>query len=525
MAGTWGSAGAGARDTTRRVNPEAATETSAPTARAGEAGAAIARNAFFLVLGQVATTALAILLAAALGRSLGAADFGLYFLVLSMSAFANVFADWGQFLLLVREVAREPARAGSLLGTSLALRVAGAAIVTVPAYVASWALGYDGRTCLYSVVFIWATLPLFLAQAYGMVFRGRDRMGLDAGISVANKAVLLALTVALLALGAGIPGVIAAQALAGVGALAVAIRLYRRLGAGPLHVSWETARAVLKEGAPIVAMTAAVAVQPYLDVVILSKLAPAASVGWYGAAKNIIGTLFAPAMILASASYPRLSRTAHDPGAFRPEFRAAIRPLLWLGALGGVGTYLFADVAVGLIYGAQSFAPAGAILKVFSIGLFLMFIDVLLGHVITASGRSTGFAVAKVASVLVSTALDLQLIPYFQERFGNGGIGVIVAFASSEVVVFAGSLYLMPRGSLEPRIAVDVVRAVASGAATALLFAALPPLSPFLAIPLCVLVFAAASFALGLVSRSDLQALRQLLPLGRDRSTRAAHLD
>lgn len=481
-------------------------------ARGGEPGAAIARNAFFLVLGQVATTALAILLSAALGRTLGAADFGLYFLVLSMSAFAGVFADWGQFLLLVREVAREPGRAGNLLGTSLAIRVAGTAIVSVPAYVASWLLGYDARTCLYSVVFIWASLPLFLAQAYGMVFRGRDRMGLDATISVSNKAIVLGATVALLALGAGIPGVIAAQALAGVGALAVAVRLYRRLGAGPLHVSGDAARAVLAAGAPIVAMTAAVAVQPYLDVVILSKLAPAASVGWYGAAKNIIGTLFAPAVILASASYPRLSRTARDPAAFRPEFRAALRPLLWLGALGGVGTFLFADVAVGLIYGAKGFGPSGAILKVFGVGLFLMFIDVLLGHVITATGRSTGFAVAKVASVVVSTALDFYLIPLFQHRYGNGGIGVIVAFASSEIVVFAGSLYLMPRGSLEPRIAVDVARSVACAAVTAFLFVLLPPLSPFLAIPLCVVVFAAASLALGLVSRADLVLLGKLLP-------------
>jgi O-antigen/teichoic acid export membrane protein len=480
-------------------------------------GAAIARNAFYLVLGQVATTALAILLNAVLGRSLGAADFGLYFLVVSMTTFANVFADWGQNLLLVREVARLPGRASSLLGTSIAIRVVGAAVVSLPAYAASRALGYDARTCLYSVIFIWATLPLFVAQAYGMVFRGRDRMGLDATISVSNKALLLGFTVALLAIGTGIPGVIAAQAVAGLGALAVAAWLYRRLRAGPLRASRETTRAMLYAGTAIVTMTAAVGVQPYLDVVILSRLAPAASVGWYGAAKNIIGTLFAPATILASASFPRLSRSAHDAAALRPEFRAALRPLLWLGALAGVGTYLFADLAVAIIYGTKGFGPAGVILRVFSLGLFLLFIDVLLGHVITAAGRTTGFAIAKVASVIVSTALDLWLIPVFQQRLGNGGIGVIVAFAASEFVVFGGALYLMPRGSLEPRIAVDVGRAIASAAATALLFWLLPPLSPVLGIPLCIGTFALASFALGLVSREDLLLMARLLPSGASR--------
>src|SRR5713101_3886566 len=48
-------------------------------------GAGIARNAFYLVVGQAATTALAIVLSAALGRSLGPGDFGMYYLITTMS--------------------------------------------------------------------------------------------------------------------------------------------------------------------------------------------------------------------------------------------------------------------------------------------------------------------------------------------------------------------------------------------------------------------------------------------------------
>ena len=485
-----------------------------PTAAAvPAAGAAIAHHAVYLVLGQVATTVLAIVMSAALGRTLGAADFGLYFLVLSMSTFAFVVVDWGGMLLVTRDVAREPSRAATFLGTTLAMRCAGTAILTVPALVVAIALGYDTRTCVYAVVMLWTTLPVFLAQGYGLVFRGRDRMGLDATVQVSNKAIALALTLALLLAGAGIPGVMGAQALAGFAAIAVAARLYRRrLGGDPLAVSRATARHLLSEGAPIVAMTAAVAVQPYLDVLILARLAPAASVGWYGAAKNVMGTLFAPAMIVAGAAYPRLSRAwTQQPASFRHELRAALRPLLWLGALGSVGTYLFADFAIGLIYGAKGFGPAGAILRVFGLAVLLLFVDVLLGHVITAMGRASGFAIVKVASIVVSTGLDLWLIPLFERRAGNGGIGVIVAFALSEIVVFAGTLYLMPRGSLESAIAVDLGRALVAAVGTGLLLRALPPLTPWLGMPLCIVVFAAASVAIGLVTRADLALLRQIV--------------
>ena len=224
-----------------------------------------------------------------------------------------------------------------------------------------------------------------------------------------------------------------------------------------------------------------------------------------------MGTLIAPAMILGAAWYPRLSRLTGDPPAFRRELRTALRPMVWLGALGGVGTYLFADVAIGLIYGLKGYGPATTVLQVHGFTLFLLFIDVLLGHVITAAGRAVGFAVAKVLSVATSTALLFWLIPWFQANHGNGGIGVVVAFAVSEIIVFAGSLVLLPKGTFNPVVILDIGRALASAAITALVLRLLPHVSPFLGIPLCIATFTVASVAVGLMSRSDLSLLKATL--------------
>jgi O-antigen/teichoic acid export membrane protein len=254
-------------------------------------------------------------------------------------------------------------------------------------------------------------------------------------------------------------------------------------------------------------MTAAASMQPYLDAILLSKLAPAAVVGWFGAAKNVLGTLMAPATILAAASYPRFARASADPAVLQEQVRAALRPLLWLAALAATGTYLFATAVIGLIYGASAFGPAATILQVFAPGFFLLFIDILLGHIIYASGRGTTFAIAKIASVAFGTALNGVLIPVFQERFGNGGIGVVVAFALSELVVFAGALASLRRGTLGPAAALDVARAVGAAALTILLFRLVPPLPPWAGVPLCVAVFAAATLALRLVTGRDLKVL------------------
>lgn len=68
------------------------------TAQPGSS-ASLARNAFHLVAGQATTMVLGILFSAALGRALGAGDFGLYFLLSSFSTFALVLGDWGTAVL------------------------------------------------------------------------------------------------------------------------------------------------------------------------------------------------------------------------------------------------------------------------------------------------------------------------------------------------------------------------------------------------------------------------------------------
>jgi O-antigen/teichoic acid export membrane protein len=264
-------------------------------------------------------------------------------------------------------------------------------------------------------------------------------------------------------------------------------------------------------GGALFTVLAANSVQPYIDAVILSKLAPADAIGWYGAAKNILGTMLAPAAILSTASFPRLSRAALDRASFKKEARAALRPIFWLGALAAIGTFLFADDAISIVYGRQHFGPSGMILKVYAPGFFLLFIDVMLGFALLALGRGTALSLAKLASLVVSTALELLLIPIFQQRTGNGGIGVVAAFVVSEVVVFGGAVFLLPRGSLGVDVAVDMARTLGSAALTLLLFQWMPRLPFFVGIPVCIVVFLLCSIALGLVRRADLQLFSALL--------------
>jgi O-antigen/teichoic acid export membrane protein len=468
----------------------------------------VARNAFHLLAGQVATTALSIGLNAILARSLGAAEFGLLFLVTSMAGFAHVVVEWGQDSYLVREVARRPQRAGSLLGTSIALRVAGGVLACAPTFLVARLIGYDLRTRELAAVAVAATLPAVVARGYGVVFRGRERMDYDAAVNVLAKALALVLTAAAVAGGGRLLAAILAQGVASAAALPLAAFFLRRLTSARLSASRDVARELVRGGTPFAAMVLTISAQGYLEAVVLSTLAPAVVVGWYGAARMVMNALLTPASILGAASLPGLARASDLPG-LRRRVGSVPRPLLWLGTVGAVDTYLFADVAVSWIYGAEGFQETATLLRLFAPLLPLVCVEVLLGIAVMVV-RPARLAAAKAVAVLLTTGLNVLLVPPCQARFGNGGIGLLLGFAAGEAFMVAAALLLLPSGTVGRAFVLDVLRALAAAAGTVAFLIALAPLSPLLGIPLSILAFVLASWAVGLVGQTDLETVSAL---------------
>ena len=472
---------------------------------------ALARNALYLLLAQVISTGLAVVLNAALGRSLGPAEFGVLFLATSLAGFAYVVVEWGQSQYVVREIAQDPQKEGILLGTTLAVRAAGALAMAGLTALTGWLLGYDARVCALAALTVGMMLPFFMAQGYALVFRARERMEFDAVASVIDRVLTLAVTLLALSLGAGVFGAVAGVGAGGAAALAASVVLLRRMGVPPLSFTSGHARAMMIGGAAISLTNIESSVQPYIDAIVLSKLSPAESMGWYGAARTFVGTLIAPAIILSVAAYPRLSRAAGDTRQLRSELTLVMRPLLALAVLAAVGSFLFAPQAVALVYGTEGFAPAVIILQLLAPGLLLLFIDNMLAAAVVAIDRPRPLVFAKLVNIAACTALAVVLVPAFEASRGNGGMGLAIASGVSEIIMLAAVIVILPAGSLDPALLLAFGQALAAGGATILLFRVLPHLPLAVGMPVCMAAFAALSMALGLVRPAELKALPQLL--------------
>ncbi len=466
----------------------------------------MARNFIHLGLGQVATTILTILLSATLARLLSPSDFGLLFLLTSIAIFVYVVVDWGHGAILIRETARHPERSGDLLGSALAVRAATALIACPVAVAATWLLGYDVRTRVLTGVLILGWLPQYLGMAFGWVFRAYERMDREALLNVVLKLATLIGSVACLALGGRLLGLLLVWSAAGCLTLVIAIAMHRSLRLPGVSARMSTARELLRDGTPLFAMALAIFIEPVINTNILYKLASPTVVGWYGAAWTIAGSLLAPATVLSAAMYPRLSTAVGDAVEFKRVFGISFRPLVLLAVLGAVGTYLFADVPVALIYSLEKFGPAADILRAFAPVLLLMYVDMLMGMAIVAAGKSVKLAIVKVGVVALTTGLVFVLVPLCQARFANGGLGVMYALAIGELMMLVAAGILI-REAVDGHTIRDVFRSLLAGAATALLFRLSPALTPFLAIPLCILIFGGLSLLVGAVKRSDVETL------------------
>src|SRR5215469_1904488 len=105
----------------------------------------LVRNVSYLGIGQVATTALGILLTAVIGRALEPAQLGILYIVSAISSFVYVIVVWGQSTYLLREMARGRIDEAELIGSALAIRPATFVFSSAIAVVIALALGYSGE--------------------------------------------------------------------------------------------------------------------------------------------------------------------------------------------------------------------------------------------------------------------------------------------------------------------------------------------------------------------------------------------
>jgi O-antigen/teichoic acid export membrane protein len=460
---------------------------------------------------QILTMPISVVINALLGRYLGPSEFGDLYLATTLCSFAFLVLEWGQTGTLPALVAANRERAAAFLGSALLWRALGVTLVAAFLLVLCRVLAYTpGFRISLALVALGAFIGTMLG-VYLSVVRGFERSDVTAYAQVVQQVLAASLVVPVLLLGGHLRSVLLAQAAAAAVVFVVVMRAVRKMGVHTPRADMATARQLFGDGTSFLLLGLALALQPNIDAVFLSKLAPAEVVGWHAAARKLVGLLIFPVSALVQALYPTLSRlNQENPEEFARVTSDTLITSMFLVVPVATCCALYPEVGVR-IYSEQSFGPVAQNLRLMAIFLVFLYLSMVLGSAIAATGKRRGWVIAQSLCLVVSAALDPILIPWFQARYANGGLGLCVSTIVSEMLMFAAGVWLSRPGILNRRVlGKALLTTLATGAmiGVALL---LRRLSPFIGAPISVATYVAVQISTGALEKSQLLALRRMV--------------
>ncbi|HEV2700084.1 MAG TPA: oligosaccharide flippase family protein, partial [Steroidobacteraceae bacterium] len=409
----------------------------------------ILRNAVWLIGAQIIAAPLSVLINAVAGRYFGPGVFGTFYLITTYAGFALLFVEWGQFGALTGKIAAQRSRAGELLGSAIIWRIAAAVVVSAVVLVACAVTGY-GRSFLVLISLMLAIASFgTVAGACQDAVRGFERTDFAALTSVGVQITSAAVSIALMVRGFGLRGLLLGQLVCAAIATGIILSLLPRVQIPRLQVRRKVVAELFQDGRPFLTFVLIVQLQPLVDGAMMSHFASADAIGWYAAARKLVGILIFPAATVGSVLFPTLVRQfVGDLEGFRATVRGALRVLYLVVLPLALGSVLFPQLGVQ-IFNARTFAPAEQNVRLLAAWLLLLYFSIPLSQCINATGRQGRWAAVQFGCVVISALADPFLIRWFQQHHGNGGLGVCVASIASEILMLVGATLLIPKGILD----------------------------------------------------------------------------
>jgi O-antigen/teichoic acid export membrane protein len=388
-------------------------------------------------LGSLAALVFGLAVSILLPRVLGAEARGEYQLAVKLAGLVLAVAQWGIPEVLLQLLGERRTTLGALIGTSLALGLAGAAMMAAllalvaPALEGNLLRGVDPTLLVFTLGGSLAALVGLLARRFVQL---DGKLAVYNGLDVARTLFFLLLIV--------VGGVIAprqaivptvAWLLGEIGLAVVAVTYIARKIALPRSWRWSgtLARDLARSGAPIQLSLLAMFIGSEGGAFVLNASLDIASVGLYSVALSIARLVLQVSMALRTALQPRLVGAEADSAAI--SARVTRHGLLWM---------LVAAVALALgsplvpVIFTTEFAAAGPLLVLMLPGMVAYGVwQLLAGHLLRIGQR--GF-LAAIACLFAVTSVLLQAVGIQTLGLAGAAFGLSLAYLLAVAVVLVG---------------------------------------------------------------------------------------
>lgn len=409
----------------------------------------IIKNIGVLMVSQMATWGLSLLLTIFLPRYLGPSDSGKLSLAVSLWLITSMFISFGLDMLLTKEIARKPTHINDFVGTAIFLRLIlfgiGLLVLMVFVQIANYARDV---TILVIVIGVSTLLGQF-ALPMKSALDGLEKMEYTSLGIVAGK--LFTTIFALILLFAGQGLIVISFVLIGASLFELILLIWFSFKAYYFRprVDFSLAKWMLRAGFPFLMVSMSQVVYAQIDMIVMSLLVSTTVVlGWYGAADTLFGTMLFIPSVFMTATFPAFSKMhAHSGEELVKLFRKSYELIVVLGVAVGLGIFIVAQPLVVLLFG-EAFRGSGPVLAIMGIVIVFMYQNMILGQYMVISDRQNEVTKAMFTAAGLTVVLDLFLVPWTQNRFGNGAIGGALAYVVTESLMVIWFVFLIPKGVL-----------------------------------------------------------------------------
>jgi O-antigen/teichoic acid export membrane protein len=390
---------------------DGASSTTEVSRNAREDRRVFAGNALWMLVAELVAKVASFALVVFLARGLGQVQYGYFIFAISFVPIFLMVGALGVDIAVVREVARDHARLSEFFASGLVIRGASGIVALVAAGVVG-ALLVDDRQALAAVLIVGAALFIDeIARFVGTVFKAFERMRLHAIVIMVNRVLSTLLAGAVLLAGGSLVAVSGVYLLGSIGALGCAVVLLRRFFP-PVRLTdarLESARSLLKQGAPVGAAGVINMATFRVDAVLLQALRGPVAVGMYGIAYRFLESFLFVVWTFSNAVLPRIAR-AHDSARSSSSFQLALAVVLAFYLPLAVGAPFAADWVVVTLF-SDRYEPASSAV-VWLTGALVFYGIAYLSRVSTIGlGHRKGIALIAAITLAANVALNLVLIP------------------------------------------------------------------------------------------------------------------
>ncbi len=298
-------------------------------------------------------------------RLLGPEALGQYATVMSLHAIFSLVSSMGLENLLLREVAKEPEHAGEHLVHTLVLGLASSLACALLLTATAHLLGYDPEIRRHLLWLTLVFLPGFVNIVSELLFIALHKAGHAFALALVREGTMVLLSIHFIVEGRGLGGVILALVLSRVLGAALALLFFRTLGV-PIRLRLRSAflARLVKLIPTFLFINLLSNILLEIDIIILSKLAPASDVGVYMVAKKLVRSSFLLIFSVMTALTPELVRLFQESSnRFALRFRAMWWRMLGTSTALAMLVFVLAPWAIDLTYGAQ-YASAASVIRV-----------------------------------------------------------------------------------------------------------------------------------------------------------------